>query len=196
MLSHTNCPEMGWCVCRERAADARDRGVLLADFLFHLSWHRKVTRSIGMWTPPLSDWDLLVRWAWEKWASNNRVPFLFRNPVLSIMCIWRSSVFWTTQAFNPGSGFFRFCLFSFFFLFFFFFGCGMQKLDVGSQFPGIEPRLQQWKCWVLTTRPPGNSLSNPGPGIASSQGHAKGGGREGSDSSCVISPIEPPLGRN
>ena len=24
--------------------------------------------------------------------------------------------------------------------------------------PGIKPRQQQWKCWVLTTGPPGNSL--------------------------------------
>ena len=24
--------------------------------------------------------------------------------------------------------------------------------------PGVEPRLQRWKCWVLTTRPPGSSL--------------------------------------
>ena len=23
-----------------------------------------------------------------------------------------------------------------------FFGCGVQQLDVGSQFPGVEPRLQ------------------------------------------------------
>ena len=25
---------------------------------------------------------------------------------------------------------------------FFFFGCGVQQLDVGPQFPGVEPRLQ------------------------------------------------------
>ena len=43
----------------------------------------------------------------------------------------------------------------------FFFGCCVQWLDVcgiSVPRPGVEPRLCQWKHWILTARPPGNSL--------------------------------------
>ena len=60
------------------------------------------------------------------------------------------------------TGFLFVCLFCFFKKsFFFFFGCGMKQLNVGSQFAnqGSNPKLQQSKSQVLTTRPPGNSPS-------------------------------------
>ena len=48
---------------------------------------------------------------------------------------------------------------AYFFFFFFFFGHSMQWLDESSvPRPGIELRPQWWKCHILTTRPPGNSL--------------------------------------
>ena len=44
------------------------------------------------------------------------------------------------------------CLFIYLFIYFW-----PQQISV--PWPGIEPRLQQWKPRILTTRPPGNSLS-------------------------------------
>ena len=45
-------------------------------------------------------------------------------------------------------------------LYCFFFGHGITEAWYGISVPrpGIEPELQRWKCWVLTTRSPENSL--------------------------------------
>ena len=43
-----------------------------------------------------------------------------------------------------------FCLFVFFCI----------ACQISVPWPGIEPGPQQWKCQVLTARPPGNSLSH------------------------------------
>ena len=40
----------------------------------------------------------------------------------------------------------------------FFFLAALQACRILVPQPGTEPGPQQWKCWVLTTRPPGNSL--------------------------------------
>ena len=41
---------------------------------------------------------------------------------------------------------------------FFFFGHATGLVGILVPRPGIEPGPQQWKCWLLTTGPPGNSL--------------------------------------
>ena len=43
--------------------------------------------------------------------------------------------------------------------FFFFFLASPSGLRIFVPQPGMEPKPRQWKRWVLTTGPPGNSLS-------------------------------------
>ena len=50
-----------------------------------------------------------------------------------------------------------FFILSAFWFFFFFWPCCL-ACGISVPRPRIEPRLQQWKRWILTTRPPGNSL--------------------------------------
>ena len=47
------------------------------------------------------------------------------------------------------------------FLFFFFFWPCHVVCGILVPWPGIEPGPQQWKHWVLTTGPPGNSPNRP-----------------------------------
>ena len=48
-------------------------------------------------------------------------------------------------------------LFIYFLFFIFYFWPHSTACGISVPWPGIEPRPQQWKHWILTTRPPGNS---------------------------------------
>ena len=96
-----------------------------------------VGRHLGTWgcrTTALLAWMVLESWPW--WSHGGR-----RCQPLILIAFASLSFFLS------------------FFFFFFFFWLRHVTRGILVPWPWTEPRPRQWKRWVLTTGPPGNSLN-------------------------------------